>query len=99
MTQKTHSSASPGFYDRLLAAERIGIELALELEIRAPEAMLREALGSRGSTIRAILSEWIQQQEDLTGGITYPASEEVRLELSRRLKARLLTEFPDCCNY
>lgn len=84
---------------QLLAAERIADQLARDLEIQSPEWMLRRALGSGGSTIRGIISNWIQQQSNLPGTITYPPAEETRSELVRRLKARLLTTFPDCCNY
>jgi hypothetical protein len=99
MTEHTPSSASRGYYNRILAAERVGAELIRELEIRAPEFMLRKALESRGSTLGAILSDWIQQQADLPGVMTYPPEEHAKSELRRRLKARLTECFPERCNY
>lgn len=99
MTQIPQRAPSQGLYARLLAAERIGGELAYELQICAPESMLRKALGSRGSTTRTIIGDWIQSQSDLSGNIGHPLEEDIKEELRRRLKAQLIAKFPDFCNY
>lgn len=99
MTRMTQEPPSRGLYERLLAAERIGAELAYELEIRAPEFMLRKALGGRGSTVQAIIADWVQLQTDLPGVVNYPLEDGTKEELGRRLKAQLVRSFPDRCNY
>lgn len=86
-----------GLIEKLRVSERLADRIVKQGLIHADPRTLRRALDSDGSTVHAVLKNWIFGMVE-TRPEQFHNVEEAERFVERALRARMLEAFPDACN-
>lgn len=94
---ETISPDAPSLVQRLRVSEQLTSRILEEIEIHVDARPLRSILGSDGSTVHAVIKNWVLDQMDSQAEYALePAT--AQEDLARRLRCIFLEAEPDACN-
>ena len=91
------AAQAPGLFKRLNRAEEIANVIIKKGQLHCEASHLRLALRSEGSTVQAVLKNWIYSLMESQPG-QFGDLEEAENFVTRELLARLAETFPDAVN-